>query len=128
MNTESKPFHVLVVDDQLTQVEYLKMLLAGSDFEISVARSGEEALKIIPDLNLDLVLLDIVMPGMSGLDVMRKLHNTDATSSLPVIIISTRSELEYVEGAFEEGCGDYITKPVDRAELLEKIHALTGHA
>jgi PAS domain S-box-containing protein len=90
-------------------------------YEVRLAASGQEALSVIAQTPIDLVLLDVVMPGMSGLDVLRTLRGQPATVRLPVIAVSAKAEAEDVVEALDSGADDYITKPVDLAIILARV-------
>ena len=114
---------ILLVEDTATMIMLEKMLLAGEGFEITTAGNGVEGLKKIEASAPDLVLLDIMMPEMDGIEMCRQLKNNPETAEIPVIMVTTQGEPERVEQAFEAGCDDFVTKPIDKIELLEKIRS-----
>lgn len=116
---------ILLVDDTDTVLMFEKMMLAR-DFEVGVAKNGKEALASIASSRPDVILLDIVMPEMDGIATCRQLKSDAATKDIPVIIVTTKGEPERVAAAFSAGCNDYLTKPINRVSLLEKIHEFLG--
>jgi adenylate cyclase len=114
---------ILVVDDTPQNIKLLDALLTPRGYEVIPATSGEEALTRVAARQPDLVLLDIVMPGMDGYEVCRRLRGDQATEMLPVVMITASGEQEKV-AALEAGADDFITKPLDQAELLARIRSL----
>lgn len=115
---------ILVVDDLHANRHILKILLSHANYRVLTASHGEEALQIIANDRPDLVLLDVVMPVMSGTEVLRTLKSRDETRLIPVILLSVQSEVaDRVEG-LAQGADDYIAKPYNHEELLAKIR---GH-
>jgi putative two-component system response regulator len=112
---------VLLVDDTQTALMALKMMLAGQGFEISTAQNGEEALKAVSETKPDLILLDIMMPKMNGIDCCRHIKNDDDTQEIPVIMVTTKGEAEMIDDSYAAGCNDYVTKPIDKLELIAKV-------
>ena len=117
---------VLIVDDSELQIEFERALLEGENLKVSVARNGEQCLVMARKQRPDLILMDIVMPGMNGIETLQALRLYEETRDIPIIMVTSQTELDYMEGAFVGGCNDYVTKPVVRAELLAKISSLTG--
>jgi CheY-like chemotaxis protein len=116
---------ILIVDDTETVLMFEKMMLAG-EYDVRVAKTGKEALRSVAESRPDIVLLDIVMPEMDGITTCRQLKSDPATREIPVIIVTTKGETEKVEAAFTAGCNDYLTKPINRLNLLEKINEFLG--
>lgn len=111
---------LLVVDDEPTNLRVLKGILQ-QDYQLTFAKSGEDALQIVADKKPNLILLDIMMPTMSGYDVCRQLKQDPNTSSIPVIFVSAlNDELDEALG-FELGAVDYITKPVSPALVKARV-------
>ncbi len=111
---------ILVVDDDPQIRRVLKVTLAGQGFEVEDARNGEEALERLRSHRVDLVLLDINMPGMSGLDICRSVR---AGSEVAVIMLTVRDEEADTVEALDAGADDYVTKPFKPSELLARIRA-----
>ena len=112
---------ILLVDDTMTVLMSEKMMLAGQGFQITTAGNGVEALAALEKERPDLILLDIVMPEMDGIEVCRQIKGNPDTVGIPVIMVTTKGEQEKVEASFEAGCNDYVTKPIDKLQLLTKI-------
>jgi len=118
--TGARP-RVLVVEDSATQAAALAGLLEEQGYHVTVARSGEEALALLPHTPVDLVLSDIMMPGLSGYDVCRRIKGELGMRELPVVLLTGLSDpLDIVRG-LECGADNYITKPYDAAHLLARV-------
>ena len=115
---------ILIVDDTETMRLYEHMLLSGQGYDLDMAENGVEALKKIKEFQPDLVLLDIMMPEMDGIECCRQIKSDDATKQTKVVIVTTKSEYGKVKEAFAAGCDDYVTKPINRQELLSKMNEL----
>ncbi len=98
-----------------------KMMLAGKGYDIETAENGVKGLEMAKSTAPDLVLLDVMMPEMDGLEMCRRLRADPETANLPVLMVTTRGEPDQVEEAFLAGCTDYLTKPIDKLELIEKV-------
>ncbi|HXK09564.1 MAG TPA: protein kinase [Vicinamibacteria bacterium] len=114
---------ILVVDDLPANRDLMSRRLERSGFRVLTAASGPEALELIRRSPVDLVLLDIMMPGMTGLDVLRAVRSTRATATLPVIMVTAKTDSEDVVEALSLGANDYVTKPVDYPVALARIRA-----
>ncbi len=117
---------ILLVDDTDTILLFLKTLLAGNDFEFLTAKNGAEAVEKARRERPDLVLLDIFMPVMDGIEACRVMKGDPELKDIPVVIVTARSEAENVERCLDAGCDDYVFKPVRKLELLDKINRLLG--
>lgn len=113
--------HILVVDDVSTNIRLVTSILAEQPYELSFATSGEDALQQIQAEAFDLVLLDLMMPGLSGLEVARQLKQDARYASIPVVFITARSDEDAILEAFEAGAADYVTKPFLASELLARV-------
>ena len=118
-----RPARILVVDDVADNREILTRRLLRRGFEVSEASGGMEALRAIEEQDLDLVLLDIMMPDLVGTDVVRRVRETKSPSDLPIIMVSAMTQSEDVSQALELGANDYVTKPVDFTIALARIAA-----
>jgi CheY-like chemotaxis protein/class 3 adenylate cyclase len=116
--------HVLVVDDTPQNVRLLADLLAADGHRVSTAASGAEALAIVAGDTPDLVLLDVMMPGMSGYEVCRRLRSEEKTSLLPVVLVTALDPGEERIKGIEAGADDFLTKPVNQMELLARVRSL----
>ena len=117
------PHTVLVVDDTPRNVKLLADILAVKGYDVRTADSGEKALRMIPDCNPDLVLLDVMMPGLNGYEVCRAIRADPATRALPVVLVTALDDSERVRG-LEAGADDFVTKPVQQPELLARVKSL----
>jgi len=114
---------ILVVDDLPANRDLMARRLERSGFRVLTASSGPEALDVLKRVPVDLVLLDIMMPGMTGLDVLRTLRVARATATLPVVMVTAKTDSEDVVEALSLGANDYVTKPVDYPVALARIRA-----
>ncbi|NPE27276.1 methanogen output domain 1-containing protein [Methanococcoides sp. SA1] len=121
--TEEKRSTILIVDDEPNNVELLEALLFV-DYEIMTASGGQEALDTINKENLDLVLLDIMMPEITGYEVCEHIKSSKKTQFLPVIMVSALTEREDRIKSIEAGADDFLSKPVDRLELTTRVKSL----
>jgi twitching motility two-component system response regulator PilH len=115
---------VLIVDDSKTEVLFMTELLQKNGYTVRSAENADEAFKRLAEEKPDLILMDVVMPGQNGFQLTRSINRTPEYSDVPIIICTSKSlETDRVWG-MRQGARDYITKPVDSADLLAKIQAL----
>ncbi len=112
---------ILLVDDSNTVLMLEGMILREEPYDLHVAKDGREALEMALSQRPDLILLDVVMPVMDGIETCRRLR---AATRTPIIMVTTRGEDEYIAAGFKNGCTDYLTKPIDGLELRAKIRTL----
>ncbi|MBI4862630.1 MAG: response regulator [Candidatus Riflebacteria bacterium] len=112
---------ILLVDDSDTALILERMILNRQSYELLVARDGQEAIDKALAERPDLIVMDVMMPGVNGFEATRVLRSKEPTKSTPIILVTTRSEAENMEAGFESGCTDYITKPINGTEFLAKI-------
>lgn len=125
--TRSRKGKVLLVDDSEVVLMAQKMMFRHlGDFEVLVARDGKEAVEVARREHPDLILLDVVMPEMGGFEACRAIRADEGTRAIPIIMVTTRGEVENVTEGYEAGCNDYVTKPIDKNELAEKMRDLLG--
>ncbi len=111
---------ILVVDDAETNIDILVDLLAD-DYDVAVAMDGESALEITVEDAPDLILLDIIMPGIDGYEVCRRLKADPETASIPIIFLSALTQEDEKQKGLELGAVDFLTKPLDAAEIQRII-------
>jgi CheY-like chemotaxis protein len=116
-----QPPHILIVDDLPRNLQVLALLLDKAGYRVSMAMDGAQALDMVRVEPPDLVLLDVMMPGMDGLEVCRRLKAHPATCELPVIFLTALAEPEDLEEGFRLGAVDYVTKPFRGGELLARV-------
>jgi DNA-binding response OmpR family regulator len=115
---------ILVVDDELGARTLIGIMLDRGGFEVLKAADANEALSILDSDKPDLIILDIMMPGMDGFELCRKIRENSATSDLPVLILSTRGDAESVMRGMDAGATDYLPKPILHHDLVAKVRHL----
>ena len=120
-----QPKKILIVDDSKAASMIQEYILGAlRDCEVITAEDGIQGVEKAVAEQPDLILMDVVMPGMNGFEAVRLIRDHEATESIPIIMVTTRSESANVNAGFASGCDDYIFKPIDSDQLLEKIHKL----
>jgi PAS domain S-box-containing protein len=120
---KAKPV-ILVVDDISQNNDLLEAYLVPQGYEIIKAVSGEEALEKLAGNQIDLILLDVMMPGMDGFEVTRRIRQDKKTKLMPIILVTALKETEDRIKGIQAGCDDYISKPFDKRELLARVQSL----
>lgn len=123
-DAKTEDSRILVVDDNAQNLELLVEYLGGMDCQIDTAVDGVEALEKIETRQPDLILLDVMMPRMSGFECCRKIRSNPDTRDIPVIMVTALNELGDIERGVESGTDDFITKPVNRLELVTRVKSL----
>ena len=118
--------HILVADDDKNTRRLMKAVLEAEGYTVFTAAGGEEALQLLDQQHIDLIVLDIMMPGMDGYEFTKTLR--EAQNSLPILMVSARQLPEDKKKGFLVGTDDYMTKPVDEEEMLLRIKALLRRA
>jgi len=118
--TQRRKSTILIVDDTETNIDILLDLLSD-EYDILVALDGKSTLEIVESEKIDLILLDIMMPGMNGYEVCKVLKKQSSTKDIPVVFITAKSDEESIAQAFEVGGVDYISKPFKPLELLARV-------
>jgi len=114
---------ILIVDDSPTERHYLGELLTKSGFQVFTLESGEEAIARVAEIMPDLILMDVVMPGMNGFQATRTISRNEATRHIPIIMCTSKNQETDMVWAKRQGAAEYVVKPVDTQELLDKIAA-----
>ena len=112
---------ILVVDDHQPNRELLEEMLVPHGYQVIGAGNGEESIRLVSECQPDLVLLDVNMPGMNGFEVCRRLRGDPKTASLPIIMVTALTQREQRLQGIEAGANDYLTKPIDRTDLLLRV-------
>ena len=121
------PKKILLVDDSITtRMTNRTIISRRTGHDVVCAANGPEALKMIGSERPDLVLMDVMMPGMDGLEVCRRLRKEHATASIPVILLTFRVDAQSVVAGFDSGCTVYLKKPLVETELLDALHQYLG--
>jgi len=113
---------ILIVDDTPANIDVLDLFLEKEGYKISIAQSGESALDLADRISPDLILLDVMMPGIDGFETCRRLKSNDKTSDIPIIFITARNESADIIKGFSLGGVDYITKPFSQEEVCARVH------
>jgi two-component system alkaline phosphatase synthesis response regulator PhoP len=112
---------VLIADDNEANVELLEAYLGGMELEIAIAVDGQDTLDKVASFKPDLILLDIMMPKLSGFEVCQRLKSDKATSGIMILMITALNELGDIERAVEAGTDDFLSKPVNKIELVKRV-------
>ena len=115
---------ILVVDDQEQNIELLEAYLLPQGYEVVKATNGKDALMLLSGNRIDLILLDVMMPEMDGFEVTRSIRRETSNRFLPIILVTALRETEDRVEGIEAGCDDFISKPVDKSELLARVRSL----
>ena len=115
---------VLIADDNLQNCELLDAYLAEENYEIAMAHDGRETLKKVAEFRPDLILLDIMMPKLSGYEVCKQLRADAATRDIPILMVTALAEMGDIERAVQAGADDFLTKPVNCLELTIRVKSL----
>lgn len=118
---------ILIVDDEQDTRETMTLFLMRQGHEVHGAPNGERAWDMLKQKTYDLVLLDIMMPGMSGFDLLQQIRSTPTMKRLPIIMVTALDKTSDIVKAFEMGADDYITKPFVNAELIARVNTTLRH-
>ncbi|MBX7165783.1 MAG: response regulator [Pirellulales bacterium] len=112
---------ILIADDNATNVELLEVYLTGIDCDLAVAVDGQDTLNKVRDFKPDLILLDIMMPKLSGFEVCKQLKSDPATRGIMILMVTALNELGDIERAVNAGTDDFLSKPVNQVELRKRV-------
>ena len=115
---------ILVVDDEAEIGQLFSYSLGRQGYEVVVARNGPEAFELIRKRTPDLIILDLMMPGMDGYEILRRVRNNSETRLVPVVVLTARTDTKNKIVAFENGADQYVCKPVSMVELLARVRCL----
>lgn len=118
------PARILIADDNPQGAELLEAYLDELGVEVKTAGDGEATLKLVNEWKPDLLLLDIMMPRMSGFEVCKRLRSNDETKKLGILMVTALDQPVDIERAVEAGTDDFLTKPINKNELLRRVKAL----
>lgn len=117
----SKKKKIIVADDESLILNSVRDTLTD-DYDVYKASNGEEVFKVMKKIHPDLIILDIMMPVMNGIEACRKLMDKESTSKIPVMFLTAKAQIKDIEKGFKAGAKDYVIKPFSAAELLEKVN------
>ena len=115
---------ILVVDDEPLNIKLLEANLLSQGYDVVAASSGHDALKILDENDIDLVLLDVMMPGLDGIEVAKRIRANEKTSLLPIVLVTSLRDISDRIKGIEAGSDDFISKPFDKEELLARVKSL----
>ena len=124
MNIKLQKMKVLAVDDNRTNLHILQVFLKKLGHEVILAENGQQAIERFESDNPDLILLDIMMPKMSGYEVCERLKQNPASKNIPILMVTALNEMGDIEKAVKAGADDFLTKPVHRLELTTRVRSL----
>lgn len=118
-----RPPRILIAEDRPDGVELMEAFLANTDYEVESAIDGEETLRKVQEWKPDVILLDIMMPKISGFEVCKRLKASPATRDIAILMVTALDQPHDIDRAVDAGTNDFLTKPINKAELLRRIQA-----
>jgi twitching motility two-component system response regulator PilH len=118
--------HILIVDDSPTDAYLVKNILESQGYQTSEASNGEEGIQKAKDIKPNLIIMDVVMPGLDGFKATRKITKSPETKSIPVVIVSSKNMESDIAWAKMQGAKAFLVKPVKREELINTVKGLIG--
>ena len=112
---------IMIVDDEVGALTLIGIMLEKGEFTVLKARDAPAALDMLDEMTPDLFILDVMMPGMGGIELCRRIRARPQTAQTPIIILSARGDAESVEEGFEAGANDYLSKPILHHDLVNKV-------
>ncbi|MBR4750996.1 MAG: response regulator [Thermoguttaceae bacterium] len=119
--TSKRKDRILIADDEPVNQELLEAFLVSKGYELEFANDGLDTLEKVESFQPDLILLDVMMPKMSGFEICEKLKSSPETSGIMILMVTALSELGDIERAVKVGCDDYLSKPIHKLELLKRV-------
>lgn len=120
--------HILVVDDEIGALTLIGIMLERGGFSVLKARDATSALAVLDQNTPDMIILDVMMPGMDGIELCQVIRQRDDTNITPVLILSARGDAESVMRGMEAGANDYLPKPILHHDLVAKVRAMIDEA
>ncbi len=120
--------HILVVDDEIGALTLIGIMLERGGFSVLKARDATSALAVLDQNTPDMIILDVMMPGMDGIELCQVIRQRDDTNVTPVLILSARGDAESVMRGMEAGANDYLPKPILHHDLVAKVRAMIEEA
>lgn len=117
---------ILVVDDEIGALTLIGIMLERGGFNVLKARDAKAALAVLDENNPDLIILDVMMPGMDGIELCQVIRTRDDTGKTPVLILSARGDAESIIRGIEAGANDYLPKPILHHDLVSKVRSMLG--
>ncbi|MFQ3565797.1 MAG: response regulator [Aggregatilineales bacterium] len=118
--------HILVVDDEIGALTLIGIMLERGGFNVLKARNANAALAILDENEPDLIILDVMMPGMDGIELCQVIRSRAETARTPVLILSARGDAESIIRGIEAGANDYLPKPILHHDLVSKVRSMLG--
>jgi two-component system alkaline phosphatase synthesis response regulator PhoP len=123
-SSESKSSRILIVDDNQQNCELLDAYLADEGYQIEMVYDGQQTLDAVARQQPDLILLDIMMPRLSGYEVCHRLKSAAETRTIPILMITALAEMSDIEKGIDAGADDFLTKPINKLELITRVRSL----
>ncbi len=117
---------VLIVDDSELTLEIISFTISSAGYRVITAKSGLEALETLNKNDVDIMVVDIIMPDMDGYTLIRKIRENDEFKDMPIIVLTTQAEARYKQKGFEAGADIYMVKPVHPQEMVTQVRLLIG--
>lgn len=117
---------ILVVDDEIGALTLIGIMLERGGFNVLKARDAKAALAVLDENNPDLIILDVMMPGMDGIELCQVIRGREDTGKTPVLILSARGDAESIIRGIEAGANDYLPKPILHHDLVSKVRSMLG--
>lgn len=118
---------VLVVDDEIGALTLIGIMLERGGFGVLKAKDAKSALMVLDENTPDLIILDVMMPGMDGIELCRVIRQRDMTQKVPVLILSARGDADSIMRGLEAGANDYLPKPILHHDLVSKVRSILGY-